>query len=76
MLHYSWFFIFALVTWALTTGYFPIAYKLDTPDRLEFLAFKTDDNISEVEPDQFIRENILNPESFEDSVLFERVSLW
>ncbi|HEX78767.1 MAG TPA: CBS domain-containing protein [Dehalococcoidia bacterium] len=26
ILHYSWFFIFALVTWALTTGYFPVAY--------------------------------------------------
>lgn len=26
MLHYSWFFIFALVTWLLVTGYFPVAY--------------------------------------------------
>ncbi|MFC1875029.1 site-2 protease family protein [Chloroflexota bacterium] len=26
MLHYSWFFIFALVTWLLITGYFPVAY--------------------------------------------------
>ncbi|MCJ7763801.1 MAG: site-2 protease family protein [Dehalococcoidales bacterium] len=26
MLHYSWFFIFALVTWVLITTYFPIAY--------------------------------------------------
>lgn len=25
-LHYSWFFIFALVTWALSAGYFPVAY--------------------------------------------------
>ena len=25
-LHYSWFFIFALVTWALAAGYFPSAY--------------------------------------------------
>jgi Zn-dependent protease len=25
-LHYSWFIIFALITWALTTGYFPSAY--------------------------------------------------
>ncbi len=25
-LHYSWFFIFALITWALTTNYFPAAY--------------------------------------------------
>lgn len=26
VVHYSWFFIFALVTWSLTTGYFPVAY--------------------------------------------------
>ena len=25
-LHYSWFFIFALVTWALSTSYFPVTY--------------------------------------------------
>lgn len=25
-LHYSWFFIFVLITWALTAGYFPTAY--------------------------------------------------
>ncbi len=25
-LHFSWFFVFALVTWALTTQYFPIGY--------------------------------------------------
>ncbi len=25
-LHFSWFFIFALVTWALTTSYFPVVY--------------------------------------------------
>lgn len=27
-LHYSWFIVFALVTWALTVGYFPQAYPL------------------------------------------------
>ncbi len=25
-LHYSWFFIFALITWALTASYFPTVY--------------------------------------------------
>jgi len=25
-LHYSWFLIFALVTWALAASYFPLAY--------------------------------------------------
>jgi Zn-dependent protease len=25
-LHYSWFLIFAIVTWALSAGYFPVAY--------------------------------------------------
>jgi hypothetical protein len=25
-LHYSWFFIFALITWALAANYFPAVY--------------------------------------------------
>ena len=25
-LHYSWFFVFILVTWVLVTGYFPVNF--------------------------------------------------
>jgi hypothetical protein len=57
-------------------GYLPIFYRLDAPNRLEFLAFTTDEDVPEVEVEQFIRQHIHDSRFFEEVGCFERVSLW